>query len=212
MELEEALPREREPFTSAEFESLTRTHVRALHSIASGIVRCDDLAWDAVQETLLVFWRGSVRPVDVRGWLVRTVVHKSLHVLRARRRSARHEERAGAAREDACPLCDPLLELESRESHQQLEEALEDLSAGVRAVFLLRERSGLEYQEIGRVLRLPIGTVRSRLNRARRSLAARLGAGAGFELNAELCGCDREPTDCAGDPARIRCPRVQDAP
>ncbi|MBK7874142.1 MAG: RNA polymerase sigma factor [Planctomycetes bacterium] len=160
---------------SAVFDHLVEPHLEALHAIARGIVGSDDLAWDAVQETLVCFWRANEAPQDVRGWLVRTVVHKSLHVDRARRRRSRHEDRAGSERVEPCPLCDPALALEHESWAVELDAALESLSAEMRAVFLLRQREGLEYEAIASALALPIGTVRSRLKRARERLAERLG-------------------------------------
>lgn len=174
MLLEEPASRERRATACQEFDSLTKVHVRALHSVAHGILASDDLAWDAVQESLLCLWKESQLPPDVRGWLLRTVVHKSLHVARSHQRATFHEERARRDRPEPCPLCDPLIELENRELSARLDRAIEALSEEMRAVFVLRQSDGLDYGEIARALRVPIGTVRSRLNRVREHLAARL--------------------------------------
>jgi len=156
------------------FRSRLEPHVEALHAIARGIVPSHDLACDAVQETLLTLWLQPDEPPDLRGWLVRTTVHKCLHVLRREDRRGRHEERAGVERTEACPLCDPGLPAEEDELRARLDVAIADLSDELRTTFLLRSEKGLEYQEIAAALSIPIGTVRSRLKRARESLAARL--------------------------------------
>lgn len=167
----------RSPSPACEFDELALAHVPALRAIARGIVGSDDLAADAVQETLVCLWRESDRPTDVRGWLVRTVVHKSLHIARAQRRRRRHEHAASSARHEPCPLCDPALEFEHAELHAELEAALQTLSSELRCVFLLRQAHGLDYAAIAEHLAVPVGTVRSRLKRARDRLAEELLSG-----------------------------------
>ncbi|MCY2961018.1 MAG: RNA polymerase sigma factor [Planctomycetota bacterium] len=156
------------------FRALLDPHLAALHAIARGIVPSHDLACDAVQETLLSLWLQAEPPADLRGWLVRTVVHKCLHVLRREDRRGRHEERAGLERSLDCVLCDPGLPAEEDELRARLDDAIADLSDELRTTFLLRSEKGLEYQEIADALAIPIGTVRSRLKRARESLAGAL--------------------------------------
>ena len=154
------------------FRVLLEPHLAALHVIARGIVASHDLACDAVQETLLALWLQDDEPVDLRGWLVRTTVHKSLHVLRRESRRGRHEERAGLERTEDCPLCDPAEPVEESEARTRLDAAIAALSDELRTTLLLRSEHGLEYRQIADALAIPIGTVRSRLKRARDSLAA----------------------------------------
>jgi RNA polymerase sigma-70 factor (ECF subfamily) len=61
-----------------------------------------------------------------------------------------------------------------RELAAAIEAALRDLSPELRAAFLLREYHGLEYVEIARALAIDLGTVKSRLSRARAGLRQRL--------------------------------------
>lgn len=156
------------------FRALLEPHLAVLHAVARRIVPSPDLACDAVQETLVALWRLDVAPDDLRGWLVRTTVHKSLHVLRREDRRGRHEERAGAERSESCPMCDPFDPLLERELSERLDAAVAELSTELRTTFLLRSESGLDYREIADALSIPVGTVRSRLARARESLAASL--------------------------------------
>jgi len=153
------------------FRALLEPHLAALHAVARGIVTSHDLACDAVQETSLALWMQDEKPADLRGWLVRTTVHKCLHVLRRADRRGRHEERAGVERTEACPLCDPGLPAEESELRLRLDAAIAELSDELRTTFLLRSERGLDYQEIAEALSIPIGTVRSRLKRAREALA-----------------------------------------
>ena len=158
------------------FRALLEPHLAALHAVARGIVPSHDLACDAVQETLLTLWMQAEAPADLRGWLVRTTVHKCLHVLRREDRRGRHEERAGVERTEACPLCDPATSLDENELRVRLDAAIAELSDELRTTFLLRSERGLEYQGIADALSIPIGTVRSRLKRARESLAGCVAA------------------------------------
>ncbi len=70
---------------------------------------------------------------------------------------------------------------DSEESKQLLEDAIGQLDVELRSIFLLREVEGLSYQEIAEVLKVPEGTVASRLNRARRELRTLL-SDLGWEL------------------------------
>jgi RNA polymerase sigma-70 factor (ECF subfamily) len=142
--------------------------------VALRILGCPEQAQDAVQEALFALWQAHGRPVEIRGWLVRTVVHRSLHRRRSEGRRRRWEEQAALDQDPFCPLCNPEDELERRETLTALEEALSELSSEHRVVLALRA-AGREYDEIAAELSLPVGTIRSRLNRARRALRERMG-------------------------------------
>jgi RNA polymerase sigma-70 factor (ECF subfamily) len=143
----------------------------ALRSVARGMLASEDLAMDCVQEALLLLWQQPEPPPDPQGWLVRTVVHKALHIRRASARRSLHEDRASLQREEPCPWCDPALEVEQQDLVQHLERAIDSLSVEMREVLHLRVEHGLEYGDIAAALQVPIGTVRSRLYRARMALA-----------------------------------------
>jgi RNA polymerase sigma-70 factor (ECF subfamily) len=156
------------------FRARLEPHLDALHAVARGILPSHDQACDAVQEAIFALWMQAEEPADLRGWLVRTTVHKCLHVLRREDRRGRHEERAGVERTEACLLCDPAAPAEEAELRERLDAAIARLSDELRTTFLLRSAEGLEYQQIAEALAIPIGTVRSRLLRARASIAERL--------------------------------------
>ena len=130
-------------------------------------------AEDAVQDAIVVLWKRNERPPELRGWLVKTVIHRSLHRRRTETRRQRWEDAAAVSAAVTCPLCDPEEEFARREFLEVVEAAIESLGEGHRAVLALRSQ-GLEYDEIAEQLGLPIGTVRSRLNRARHALNERL--------------------------------------
>jgi RNA polymerase sigma-70 factor (ECF subfamily) len=153
------------------FSDSIRPHLADLRSLARRVLGSDDLADDAVQETLLAFWRLRQHPPVLRAWLRRAVMLRSLAIARSRRRRCRHESGACTCVTDALQ---PPMAVESRELAEHLEAALAGLPSHYRAAWLLRERQELEYHEIAQRLQVPIGTVRSRLNRARASLRAAL--------------------------------------
>jgi len=157
-------------FAVADLESLTAPHLGRAHQVARRLLGCDHLAADAVQEALVVLWQQPAPPPDVRGWLVRTVVHRARHLRRTLHRRAHHEHAVAAH----CELhrgCDnPLHHAFAHELAERLEAAVAALPPDQREPFLLHERTGLDYASIAARLAVPIGTVRSRLHRARTTL------------------------------------------
>lgn len=145
---------------------------------ARRILGSEDLAWDAVQETLLRVWRLDTPVPASRATLRRLSVLSALHLARCRRRRSFHEDRAAVS--DACCAEDPLADVESSELRRTLRAALARLTRAYREVFELYEFEGCDYRRIAALLRVPVGTVRSRLARARRELRTVFGtAGAG---------------------------------
>jgi RNA polymerase sigma-70 factor (ECF subfamily) len=136
-------------------------------------------ARDVVQEA---FIRAFQKLPAFRGdsafftWLCRIAFN--LAVNHCRRWNRRHislvygEEDRG--HELACPQPGPLACLERSERCGQVQQAIATLDAQHRAVLVLREIEGCDYQAIAQTLGLPVGTVRSRLHRARRQLREEL--------------------------------------
>ena len=158
-----------EPVSLASFEQQIQPHLPVVQATARRILGDDDAASDAVQEALIALWQSGEVPGHLRKWLLRTVVHRSLHLRRSRIRR-RHWEDLGGERVLPCALCDPEREVEVRELVDCMDQALRELSSDHRDIVILRDIEGLEYREISSFLGVPIGTVRSRLNRARAQL------------------------------------------
>lgn len=148
-----------------------------LSRAARRILGCPDAAHDAVQEALITLWLYPPAHEHERAWLLRTVVHRSLHERRTQLRRKRWEGAAVEAALDDCPLCAPQRQLERREIAALLAEALGELPEAYRSPFVLREVEGWDYTRIASALAIPLGTVRSRLNRARATLRAHVSAG-----------------------------------
>jgi RNA polymerase sigma-70 factor (ECF subfamily) len=200
---------------TAAFSELIEPHRARLVAIARRIVGCPDRAQDAVQEAFVALWQESEPPRHARPWLFRAVLHRSLHARRTAERRRKWEDRAAEEWVESCPMCGPDQRIEAREERMRLVAALAGLCPEQQEVLELRALEGLSYQEIATRLRLPLGTVRSRLSRAREALQARLVA----ERDAEPRGLERHlPADgCArrvGAPARHgsaqRRPREED--
>jgi RNA polymerase sigma-70 factor, ECF subfamily len=131
-----------------------------------------DLAEDAAQQTFLSAWRrlSSFRPqTSFRGWLYRIAVNAALDLLRREK---------PAVDIDLLPLAspgaDPESRVEQRERARSVRQAVLSLPESSRAVLVLREYENLSYEEIAAALEIPMGTVMSRLNYARKILSERL--------------------------------------
>ncbi len=155
-----------------------------LHRRARRIVGSDDLAWDVVQETLIRDHRrqgegrrhaGGHSPLPA---LLRLCSLIALEVLRARRRREAHEFAACDPSSHTAPR-DPAHEAQRAELRGFLLEALEALPYDQRRAFELFEFDGHAYACIAQRLGVAVGTVRSRIARARATLRLALERTAG---------------------------------
>jgi RNA polymerase sigma-70 factor (ECF subfamily) len=153
-----------------QFTEVVNMRLPRLERLARRILRSEDLADDAVQEALLSLWKEGRLPPNPEGWLVRAVVLRSLHLNRSRRRRRDHEERASAERAEHDPCGDASRAMEAKEIAQAIGALLAGLPEHLRAVFVLRESEMRDYESIAGMLGVPVGTVRSRLHRAREAL------------------------------------------
>lgn len=152
--------------------------IATLYRHARYVVRCDDLAWDAVQETLMTALRltdGSGAPPSMP-WLLRTLRHRCLHARRCETRRQDYEREAADLHESLAKAAalDALAALERRERARVIAFTLAELPVEQREALLLQAIGGHSYVTIARMQGVPIGTVRSRIARARRALEARL--------------------------------------
>jgi RNA polymerase sigma-70 factor (ECF subfamily) len=137
---------------------------------------CGDvqLAEDAAQETFLRAWQNlpSYRPqTPLRSWLYRIAVNAGTDMLRREKRILPDDiEDLGLP--DGRPSPESLVS--HRERTIMVQEAILSLPEASRAVLVLREYEGMSYQEISSTLDIPVGTVMSRLNYARKTLRAKL--------------------------------------
>ena len=158
------------PGKDSEFAEATRPLFGHLVSTARRVLGDDDMSWDAVQEALMSLWRERQFPSDPRGWLVAAVVHRSLHLAHGRARRTKHENRARFEHLEAVAHDNPTRELEYEELRCALDDALSRISSEHRAILVLSVFEEMDYQSIAARLDIPLGTVRSRLNRSRKAL------------------------------------------
>ena len=135
-------------------------------------------AADVVQETFLRAYMNlpKLRAVSVRGWLFRVAVNAARDVQRrsVRRPASPLEDGEGKVLELPAPGLGPEAAAEARERAAAIREALLALPVDYRVAVVLRDVNDLSYEEIAVVLKVPLGTVKSRLCRARLQLAAAL--------------------------------------
>ncbi len=152
-------------------EALLHRHADRIHSICRRVVVNADDAMDATQEAMIAITRGIAR-FDGRAqfttWLYRVATNAALDELRRRSRRPRPSEvlpEPPNATDPTAGIADRLL----------VDAALAEIRPEFRAAVALRDLAGLDYADIGEVLGIPPGTVRSRIARGRAALADRLG-------------------------------------
>lgn len=142
--------------------------------VANGILRSHSLAEDAVQETMIKAWQSLPRfrgESSLRSWILRIAHNTSISMLRRRRESV-------LAPEDMPEVVgglDPARSSAALSDLRDVRTALEGLDELSRSVVILREVEGMSYQEIAETLQVPVSTVKTRLLRARKRLAAAIG-------------------------------------
>jgi RNA polymerase sigma factor (sigma-70 family) len=171
----ESLSDERERVSR--FESSVLCHLDAAYNLARWLAHDEHDAQDIVQESCLRAFRAvdSVRNADARCWLLSIVRNTSYTWLKKNRvRGPKFIADDQMAEIPDGETSDPAAELLRSADREMLNEAMEQLSVEYREVMVLREFEGLSYQQIAEIAQLPIGTVMSRLARARQRLQATL--------------------------------------
>lgn len=164
------------------FRALYDTLVFPVTRVVRALVRDRDVADDVVQETFVSVFRGLGdfrSDSEIGTWVTRIALNRARDALRRRKRAPRSldaleaedgrplDERADLAASER-PASDPWLA-------RLLRAQIDRLPPEFRDCFLLREAGGHSYEEIAEIMEIPVGTVRSRLLRARERLRAALG-------------------------------------
>ena len=152
-------------------EQLLRRHHDQIHAICRRLAGNDADGLDATQEALIAIVKGLPRfhgRAKFTTWAYRVATNATLDELRRRGRrptpglpDTEHRRRSGAAADDPSEMAVRL----------DLDAALAQLPEEFRAPVVLRDVAGCDYAEIGAILRIPPGTVRSRISRGRSRLA-----------------------------------------
>ena len=156
------------------FSELVRIHAPGVRNVIYRMCGDIQIAEDAAQETFIQAWLhlGSYQPQrSLRNWLYRIGVNAATDMLRKQNRIALEDM-------DDLPLKDPQPGPEGLLSQGErtalVQEAVLSLPDASRAVLVLKEYEGLSYREIADTLNIPLGTVMSRLNYARKLLREKL--------------------------------------
>jgi RNA polymerase sigma-70 factor (ECF subfamily) len=164
----------------ARFERLVLPHLDAAHNLARWLVREPADAEDLVQDACVRAYRffDGFHGSDARPWFLTIVRHTCYTWLKNRRNgpAVSFDEETHGEPVAAGPVgsAGPLYQ---RIDHETLRRALEALPADFREVLVLHSLEGLAYREIAAIADIPIGTVMSRLARARQRLQHLLTAG-----------------------------------
>jgi RNA polymerase sigma-70 factor (ECF subfamily) len=169
------------------FEMLVVKYQRRVQRLVARMVRDPDRVEDIAQETFIRAYRALPQ---FRGdsafytWLYRIAVNTAKKTLMDMKRDPVVTESALASRgepdetssleNELSDVATPEAVLASREIAQAVNAAIEALPQDLRQAILLREVEGLAYEEIATLMTCPIGTVRSRIFRAREAIAQRL--------------------------------------
>ncbi|HEV8612675.1 MAG TPA: sigma-70 family RNA polymerase sigma factor [Gemmatimonadales bacterium] len=166
----------------AQFEGLALPHMEAAYNLAFWLLRSRPDAEDAVQDAYLRAYRsfGGFRGGDIRPWLLKIVRNVAFRKLSDRARATNVipfetaiSDRAGGERSSLqVPADTPSAEDILVEAGEQamVRTAMAELAPIFREVIVLREIEALSYREIAQLTGVPIGTVMSRLARARADL------------------------------------------
>lgn len=167
------------------FNELVHIHVRGVFNVVYHM--CGDalVAEDAAQETFIRAWQNlrSYRPqTSLRNWLYRIAFNAGMDMLRKEKRILPNDI-------EEMQLMDARPGPESLASQQEqttlVQKAVMSLPDASRAVLVLREYEGMSYHEIADALDIPIGTVMSRLNYARKLLKDTLKPTLSLQMEAD---------------------------
>jgi RNA polymerase sigma-70 factor, ECF subfamily len=163
-----------------DFEQVMVPHLDAAYNLARWLVRDPSTAEDVVQDAYERAWKyfAAFRGGSGRAWLLRIVRNAAYATLRGQRRRFEVSLNSGmrTADEDGVDMDvpdsrpGPEATLAQRQELATLDDALNALPVAWRECVILREVEALSYKEMARIMDVPVGTVMSRLSRARHAL------------------------------------------
>ncbi|HBD07337.1 MAG TPA: RNA polymerase subunit sigma-24 [Syntrophobacteraceae bacterium] len=159
------------------FNSLILAYQGMLYNTALRILSDEDLAADATQEAFISAFRSITmfRGGSFKAWLMRTVTNACYDELRRQKRrpttplepETEEGDEVESPRWLADPNASPEDDLDKAELEHAIQHCLENLPTDFRAVVVLADIQGLDYTEVAMAVKKPLGTVKSRLARAR---------------------------------------------
>jgi len=167
------------------FEVLVKRYQDRLVNYIGGIVHDHDRAVDLCQEAFIRVFRNAHRyrgKYQFSTWLYRIATNLAIDEIRRRQRKGRFRFQNFLdllqSEEQELPLPDtrhcPERALDKKEKSERLQVAIDSLSEKYKLAFILKEVQGLSYEETGQVLNISLGTVKSRIHRAKMLLREKL--------------------------------------
>ena len=164
------------------FEALALPHIEAAYRLARRLSRNEHDAEDLVQEAYLKACKGfsgfEVREFGMRPWLLR-ILHNTFLNRQSRESKAPiamdHETLVSMSKPDGKAVSFEPPDLDYDQVDEEVKNAIDSLTPEFRSVLILWATMELSYKEIAAVLSVPVGTVMSRLHRARQHLVLLLG-------------------------------------
>ncbi|MEN8239008.1 MAG: sigma-70 family RNA polymerase sigma factor [Actinomycetota bacterium] len=156
------------------FNELMEAHEDRVFAICLRMLRDREAALDVTQDTFLTVFRKVDRykaTAAFSTWLYRVTVNTCYDYLRKQKR--KQADRLPETHDIADPASQD--EFESIDVRPQIEAALADLSPEFKAAIVLVDLEGMSIEQASETLEVPIGTIKSRLFRARKQLSQRLG-------------------------------------
>ncbi len=166
------------------FEQAVLPHLDAAYNLARWLTRNEQDAQDVTQESFLRAFRffDGYQGGNMRAWLL-TIVRNTCYTWLRRNRApdfnVEFDEEIHS--EESIGSADPEIQVLANADKETVQRALSELPEIFREVLVLREMEGMSYKEIADVASVSIGTVMSRLARARTRLRESLGAALGKE-------------------------------
>ncbi len=157
------------------FDALVRRYQRKIYFVAYRMVKSHDAADDVAQETFINAY-GAIKSFkaghNLYTWLYRICMNLAINYLKRSKfmvPESRFEEKTSPLEREA-PGPDPAEDFASRELERKIEQAIDSLPPKHKAVLVLRVYEDLSYEQIAQTLKISLGTVMSRLFRARARL------------------------------------------
>jgi len=173
------------------FNALVIKYQSVMYRTALGILGQDALADDATQDAFISAYQHIIdfRGGSLKAWLIRILINKCCDQIRHRQRTPAislnenltddgQNERLYVRLQDRVPSIEEYVE--AAEQTESIQECLSKLPVNYRAILALVDIEEMSYDEASTILRIPVGTVKSRLARARFYLRRALEAGGVF--------------------------------
>ena len=175
------------------FDVIVQRHKASLINFACRSVGDQETAEDLAQETFLKVYRNAKRYkgeiAGLRTWMYRILANLCKNELGSRSRRSQVMVKPAIGDQDGHDPIETALDtnpgpdgqLEEKELQKALTRAISNLPEKLRVVLVLRDIEGMAYEEISRIIKKPIGTVKSRINRARLALKDKMAAYANLQ-------------------------------